>query len=63
MQDDFNTPEAVAAIVYGDAGTVRDRIAGLATVSGDVEAVVRFTRWFELPPKAARAPAGTAVTT
>lgn len=51
------TPEAVAAIVYGDPGTVRDRIAALATVTGDVEALVRFSRWFELPPKAARAAA------
>lgn len=49
------TPEAVAAIVYGDPATVRDRIAALATVEGDVEAFVRFTRWFDLPPKAERA--------
>ena len=44
------TPEAVAAAVYGPAP---EALAGL-TVEGEAEAFVRFTRWFELPPKAER---------
>lgn len=44
------TPEAVAAAVYGPAP---EALAGL-TVEGETAAFVRFTRWFELPPKAER---------
>lgn len=49
------SPEAVAAAVYGDGAWPP---AGL-TVEGDAGAFRRFTRWFELPARAAApAPAG-----
>ncbi|MBX3477130.1 MAG: transcriptional regulator [Brevundimonas sp.] len=44
--------EAVAAVVYGDPATVEARIDESLTVEGDRNALVRFSRWFELPPKA-----------
>lgn len=48
------TPETVAAVVYGEASEAAGRMAQLLTVEGDAEAFLRFTRWFELPPKAER---------
>ncbi|HYD26789.1 helix-turn-helix domain-containing protein [Brevundimonas sp.] len=47
------SPEGVAALVYGDEAGLAARMAQL-TVEGDAGALVRFTRWFELPPKAER---------
>ncbi|NJC41460.1 DNA-binding HxlR family transcriptional regulator [Brevundimonas alba] len=51
------SPEAVAAVVYGDEAGAAARMAELLTVEGDGAAFLRFARWFELPPKAER-PAG-----
>lgn len=48
------TPEAVAAVVYGEPADAAERMADLLTVEGDPRAFLRFTRWFELPPKAQR---------
>ena len=48
------SPEAVAAVVYGDEATAAERMAELLTVEGDAGAFLHFTRWFELPPKAER---------
>lgn len=51
------SPEAVAAVVYGDEAEAAARTAASLTVEGDAEAFLRFTRWFELPPKARKAAA------
>jgi len=48
------SPEAVAAVLYGDEAAAPERMAELLTVEGDAGAFLRFTRWFELPPKAER---------
>ena len=48
------SPEAVAAVVYGDPAEAAARMAELLAVEGDAAAFLRFTRWFELPPKAER---------
>lgn len=48
------SPEAVAAVVYGDPAEAAARMAELLAVEGDAGAFLRFTRWFELPPKAER---------
>jgi DNA-binding HxlR family transcriptional regulator len=46
------SPEGVAAVVYGAAAEASAGMAELLTVEGDAEAFLRFTSWFELPPKA-----------
>lgn len=46
------TPETVAGVVYGDPADVEAGVDEWLTVEGDRDAFVRFTRWFELPPKA-----------
>ena len=51
------TPEAVAAVIYGDAADARARARELLRIDGDIETFLRFAAWFELPPKAER-PAG-----
>ena len=48
------TPEAVAAVIYGDAARAPTRARELLRIEGDVDAFLRFASWFELPPKAAR---------
>ena len=48
------SPEAVAAVVYGDEAGAAQRMAELLTVEGEAAAFLTFTRWFELPPKAER---------
>lgn len=48
------SPEAVAAVVYGDESAAAEQTADLLAVEGDAGAFLRFTRWFELPPKAER---------
>ena len=48
------SPEAVATVVYGDPAEAAARMAELLAVEGDAAAFLRFTRWFELPPKAER---------
>ena len=51
------SPEAVAAVVYGDEADAPARTAELLGVEGSVDLFLRFIRWFELPPKARKAPA------
>ena len=48
------TPEAVAAVIYGDAVDAPARARGLLQVEGAMDAFLRFAGWFELPPKAER---------
>lgn len=48
------TAEAVAAVIYCDPSEAADLARQLLRIEGDVEAFLRFTRWFELPPKAPR---------
>ena len=46
--------EAVAGVLYGDPAAVRDHIAATLKVEGDIEALLRFSGWFQLPDKAPR---------
>ena len=46
------TPEAVAAVVYGEAAGTQARARELLHIEGDEAAFLRFASWFELPPKA-----------
>jgi Predicted transcriptional regulators len=48
------TAEAVAAVIYCDPSETADLARKLLRIEGDAEAFLRFTGWFELPPKASR---------
>ena len=48
------SPEAVAAVIYGDAIDTPARARELLHIEGDMDAFLRFAGWFELPPKAER---------
>ena len=48
------SPEAVAAVIYGDAIDTPARARELLHMEGDMDAFLRFAGWFELPPKAER---------
>ncbi len=48
------TPEAVAAVIYGDPAEAEARARESLRIEGDLAAFLRFASWFELPPKAER---------
>jgi len=41
-------------VIYCDPSETADLARKLLRIEGDAEAFLRFTGWFELPPKASR---------